>query len=86
MATTLGAFGKVEMGADGKARIEVQPVPPPPAELLRHAPNAEFATPSALRSEGDRARFANEVVGLDEEEWKDVLRVTTIFSERCFGE
>lgn len=39
-----------------------------------------------FRSEGDRARFANEVGGLNEEEWKDVLRITTMVSERYFGQ
>jgi hypothetical protein len=39
-----------------------------------------------FRSEGGRARFASEVVGLTEEEWKDVLRVTTMVSARYFGQ
>lgn len=39
-----------------------------------------------FRSEDDRARFASEVVGLNEDEWKDVLRITTMVSERYFGQ
>lgn len=39
-----------------------------------------------FRSEGVRARFASEVVGMTEEEWQDVLRVTTMVSERYFGQ
>lgn len=39
-----------------------------------------------FRSEGDRARFANEVVGLNDGEWKDVLRVTTMVAQKYFGQ
>lgn len=39
-----------------------------------------------FRSDEQRARFANEVVGLSEEEWADVLRVTTMVSTRYFGQ
>ncbi len=38
-----------------------------------------------FRDQGDRARFASEVLEVTEEEWKDILRVTSLVSERYFG-
>lgn len=38
-----------------------------------------------FRNDGDRARFASEVLELTEDEWKDILRVTSLVSERYFG-
>jgi hypothetical protein len=38
-----------------------------------------------FRNDGDRARFASEVLKITEDEWKDILRVTTLLSERYFG-
>lgn len=39
-----------------------------------------------FRSDEQRARFASEVLGLNEEEWADVLRVTTMVSTKYFGQ
>jgi hypothetical protein len=39
-----------------------------------------------FQTEDGQARFASEVVGLNEEEWRDVLRVTTMVAERYFGQ
>lgn len=39
-----------------------------------------------FRDDDQRARFASEVVSLNEEEWADVLRITTMVSERYFGQ
>jgi hypothetical protein len=38
-----------------------------------------------FRDEGHRARFANEVLEITEDEWKDILRITSLVSERYFG-
>ena len=38
-----------------------------------------------FRDDGDRARFASEVLEITEDEWKDILRVTSLVSERYFG-
>lgn len=38
-----------------------------------------------FRDEGDRARFAAEVLEITEGEWKDILRITSLVSERYFG-
>lgn len=35
--------------------------------------------------DGDRARFASEVLEITEDEWKDILRITSLMSERYFG-
>ena len=38
-----------------------------------------------FRDDGDRARFASEVLQISEDEWKDILRITSLVSERYFG-
>ncbi len=38
-----------------------------------------------FRDDGDRARFASEVLKITEDEWKDILRITSLVSERYFG-
>lgn len=38
-----------------------------------------------FRDDGDRARFASEVLEITEDEWKDILRITSLVSERYFG-
>jgi hypothetical protein len=38
-----------------------------------------------FRDEGHRARLAYEVLEITEDEWKDILRITTLVSERYFG-
>jgi hypothetical protein len=38
-----------------------------------------------FRDDRDRARFASEVLKITENEWKDILRVTSLVSERYFG-
>lgn len=38
-----------------------------------------------FRDEGHRARFANEVLKLTEDEWRDVLRITSLVADRYFG-
>lgn len=38
-----------------------------------------------FRDDGHRARFANEVLEITEAEWKDILRITSLVSERYFG-
>lgn len=38
-----------------------------------------------FRDEGGRARFAAEVLEITEDEWKDILRITSLVSERYFG-
>lgn len=38
-----------------------------------------------FRDDGDRARFASDVFEITEDEWKDILRITSLVSERYFG-